>query len=632
MKKFLFLGLAVFIAIASSAQNNQPAPLLKARAKTIMDDGISTSNSPLKLTTLPDAKGGIKRIPFGSSLNMLTLLEPYNNNCVYNADLGIMMFTHRAGGVYGGVGGDMRCHFTTYFGTNIDSVVFLQQNNNRMRYPNGVIYNPTGNTTLANAMAIISGPCTDGTNWNYNFFCTQKLDGSSLKYQFEPVYDTLKAASINLTVCDGGKVKAAGKVAQVDASLRYPYFYYKGGQVQGDSVVWDANVYPFKNTYQDRLFSNDTTYWAFSPYLAFSKDGMTGYFYVMGLDAADDAINSGPKPIVWKTIDGGTSWTKLPLLDLSTLNAKISPWIKPTRATLYDTINPVYRPGIMSGATVEESNMPGIVDMDGNLHIACNIEGMYSSNIDSLDYTYQYNLWNMFDLYTTSTGWDINLVDTIHSHVDKGATFSDENLDHSYHVARNADATKIFFMWTDTDLDTANYMPDIHAKAFDLVSGKTTASKKLTFETDYILFNASQDVVDSSGTFFMPATFAVLGGSTGTIDAEPTHCFVKGLKFTTAEFEPDFGINDLTLSSANVSVNPNPAKDFVNINFNLTKAANVKVTVYNILGTEVLSKSYGKLISGDSKLTLNTSSLNSGIYFFTIQAGNDRITKKIIVE
>jgi hypothetical protein len=632
MKKILFLGLAVFIAYATTAQNYEPAPLLKPRANAKMDNGLSTSNSPLKVTTLPDAKAGIQRIPFGSSLNMLTLLGAENNNFVYDKDLGIMMFTHRAGGAYGGLGGDIRCHYTPYFGTPIDSAVFAQQGNNRMRYPCGVIYNPTGNTNPDSAMAIITGPCTDGTNWVNNFYCTQKLDGSSIKYHLEATGDTLKPANINLTVCDGGKIRAAGKVSQVTAgSLRYPYFYYRGGQVQGDSVLWDAYVYPFKNTYQDRLFSNDTTSWAFAENMAFSKDGMTGYFYNMGLEITDDAFNSGPKPIVWKTIDGGTTWTKLPLLDLSTLNADISPWIKPTRATLYST-NPVYRPGIMAGSTVEENNFPGIVDMNGNLHIACNIEGMYSNHPDSLDYTYQYNVWNMFDLHTTSTGWAVNIVDTIHAGIDKGATFSDQNLDHSYHVARNADATKLFFMWTDTDLDTSNYMPDIHARAFDLVSGKFTASKKLTFETDYILFNATQNVVDSNGTFFMPATFAIPGGSTGTVDAEPTHYFVKGLKFLTAEFEPDFGINDITLSSDNVSVNPNPAKDFVNIKLNLTKAANVKITVYNLLGSEVLSKSYGKLISGDSKLTLNTSDLNSGIYFFTVQAGSDRITKKIIVE
>jgi hypothetical protein len=635
MKKKLFLGLVAFIAIAAYAQNYQPTPLLKARANTIMDNGLSNSISPSKLITLPDVKSGIQRIPFGSSFNMLTLLEPYNNNCDYNADLGIMMFTHRAGGAYGGTSGDIRCCFTPYFGTSLSTAVFLQQGNNRMRYPGGAIYNPSGNITLANAMAIITGPVTDGTNWVYNYFCTQKLNGTSIKYRFEPTYDTLKAANINLTVCDGGKIRVAGKVSQnVSGSLRYPYFYFRSGQVQGDSVLWNATEYKFKNYYQDRLFSNDTTSWAFSPYMAFSNDGMTGYFYVIGLDAADYAINSGPKPIVWKTIDGGTTWTKLPLLDLSTLNNKISPWIKPTRATLYGP-NYVYRPGIMSGATVEEGNFPGIVDINGNLHIACNIEGMFSSNIDSLNYTYQYNLWNIFDLHTTSTGWDVNLVDTIHAGIDKGIIFSDQYLDHNYHIAKNADGSKIFLMWTDTDLDTSNYMPDIHARAFDMVSGYSTPSKKMTAQTDYYLFNASQEVVDSSGTYFMPATFAIIGGSTGTVDDEPTHTFVKGLKFSPAEFNIAVGINQNELSETvidNVSFNPNPAIDHVSINFSIDKASNVKISIFNLLGKEVYNKYYGKIIAGESRITLNTSDLTSGIYFFTVQAGSDRITKKIVIE
>jgi len=627
MKKVLFLCLAAFIAFATSAQNYQPAPLLKARANKILDQGNPTS-SPIKVTNLTEAKTTIQRIPFGSSFNLLTLLEPYNNNVAYNGDLGIMMFTHRAGGTYGGASGDLRCNFTNYFGTNLDSLIFLQQGSNRMRYPGGVIYNPAGNTNLANAMAITSGPTTDGSNWLYNFFATQKLDGSSIKYHFEATHDTLKPASINLTVCDGGKVKACGKVGQVATSLRYPYFYFKRGQVQGDSVAWDTIPYNFKNVYQDRLFSNDTTYWAFAPYMAFSKDGMIGYFYVMGLEASDPAITSGPKPIVWKTTDGGTTWNKMPLVDLSTLGTNLTDWIRPTYHTLYST-TPVYRPGIMSGSTVEEENFPGIVDNNGNLHIATMIEGMYSNATDSLDYTYAYPGWRIFDLYTTSTGWGVNLVDTIYAGIDKNVTLTDQNLDHNFHIAKSLDATKLFFMWTDTRLDTSNYLPDIYARGFDLTTGNKTDPIDMTFQGDYYFFNASEDVVDSAGSYFLPATFAKITGT--TVDAEPTHNFIKGMKISPSQFVGIYE-NDPIAAIDNVVVNPNPAKDYININISITHPSNLKVNVYNLLGSEVINKDFGKHMAGDSKLVLSASNMKSGIYFVSVQAGNERVTKKVVVE
>jgi hypothetical protein len=629
MKKILFFCLAVIIGLSASAQTaKQLAPLHNdVRAKTVLDAGDQINGVPEKPITLTDATKVIQRIPFGSSFNMLTLLQSYNNNCVYSPALDYMMFTHRAGGAYGGASGDIRCHFTPYATTAIDSVVFLQQGNNRMRYPGGAIYNPSGNTNPDNAMAIITGPTTDGTNWKYNFFCTQKLDGSSMKFHFEETFDTLKPASINLTVCDGGKIKTCGKVGQVATSLRYPYYYYKGGQVQGDSVEWDANVYTFKNDYQDRLFSNDTTSWAFSPYMAFSQDGMIGYFYVIGWDAADNGINSGPSPIVWKTINGGTTWNKLPLLDLSTLSANMADYIKPTALTFFDP-NPVYRPGIFSGSTVEETNFPGIVDMDGNLHIAVNIEGCASKDPDSLEYRYTTNPWNIFDLHTTSTGWDVNIVDTIHSGIDESIILTDDNMDHNYHVAKNSTGSKIFFMWTDTDLDVMNIMPDIYAKGFDLSSGNITATKRMTYETDYYLFNAAQQVVETSGSFFLPATFATITGT--TIDAEPTHTFIKGLEFIASEFVGISENENASISSLNVY--PNPTSDFANIDLNLTKTSNVTVKVINLVGQSVITKNFGQMGNGNHTLSVAVNQLTSGIYFFTVEAGSQRITKKIIVD
>ncbi|HOY33010.1 MAG TPA: T9SS type A sorting domain-containing protein [Bacteroidales bacterium] len=623
MKKVLFLILAVTIAFAANAQKHQPSPLLKERAKTILDIGVSSNHGPLKPATLTDSKA-IDRIPFGSSLNMLTLTATEANTCVYNKDLDYLMFTHRAGGAYGGSSGDIRCHFTPYVGaTAIDSVEFIHQGTNLMRYPGGVIYNPAGNTDPANAYAIITGPCTNGSGWVNNYFCSQKLDGSSIKFHFEALNDTFRPPYVNLTACDGGKIKAAGLNATVGG-----LFYFKNGQIQGDSVAWSTD-YMFINSYQTRHFSNDTTPWAFSPYMAFSKDGMTGYFYVMALEATDDMLANGPRPVVWKTIDGGLTWNKMAIPNLSTMSAKMKSVLKPIRSTLeLDSSLFVYRPGIMSGATVEETNFPGVVDMNGNLHIAVNVEGMYSNHPDSLFYTYAYNMWNMFDLHTTSTGWDIELVDTIHAGIDKGVVLSDQYLDHSFHVARNEAADKIFFMWTDTDLDTANYMPDIHARMFDVTAGTFHASNKLTSQSDYYLFNAAHDVVDNNnGTYYLPATFAVINGS--DTDAEPTHHFIKGMIYP---IPTGINENENAVTINNVSVNPNPAIDYVNVDFKIDRPANVKVSVYNLLGKEVLSKNYGKQAAGASRVKLNTSDFSSGIYFFTVQAGNERITKKVVIE
>jgi hypothetical protein len=504
-----------------------------------------------------------------------------------------------------------------------------------MRYPCGVIYNPTGNTNPDNAYAVITGPVTDGSGWLRNFYCSQKLDGSNVKFRLEPTLDTFAPPYNNLTVCDGGVFWVGGKLTSLvstEATIQTGDRYIRKGVFNTDSVDWTGYRHNFYNNYKSRQFSNDTTPWAFNDGMAWSKDGMTGYFYVIGWEDADDALLSGPKPIVWKTIDGGTTWNRMPKVELSDMNAKFGDYIKPTRVTLeLDTSLWIYRPGIMCGSTVEENHSPGIVDMNGNLHIACMVEGMYSSDPDSLEYTYAANPWNIFDIHTTSTGWDATIIDTIHAGIDEQIVLSDEYRDHDFHVAKTDDESVIFFIWTDTRTEDMNISPEIYVKAFDLTAAVNTPTIQMTNEFDYYYVNAAQQAIDSNGYYFVPCTFAVINGS--TTDAEPTHNFIKGIKITPNMFDPDYSVEENTvINSTDVVISPNPAQDFVNVRFNLTVASKIKVSAYNLVGSEVITKDMGTYNAGSNLVKLNINDLPSGIYFVTLQAGNSRVTKKVIVE
>ncbi len=85
-------------------------------------------------------------------------------------------------------------------------------------------------------------------------------------------------------------------------------------------------------------------------------------------------------------------------------------------------------------------------------------------------------------------------------------------------------------------------------------------------------------------------------------------------------------------NALSMNIYPNPSKDFTYLDLNIAKASNVTVTVTNLVGQQVIQKNFGQLSSGNRNLAIAVSQLNSGIYFFTVQAGNERITKKIIVE
>lgn len=91
------------------------------------------------------------------------------------------------------------------------------------------------------------------------------------------------------------------------------------------------------------------------------------------------------------------------------------------------------------------------------------------------------------------------------------------------------------------------------------------------------------------------------------------------------------GVNE-NEASANMNIYPNPTSEYSYINLNLEKASKVNVSITNLVGQEVFNKEFGQLSAGNHMLTVNVNNLNSGIYFFTVQSGNERITKKVIIK
>jgi hypothetical protein len=108
-----------------------------------------------------------------------------------------------------------------------------------------------------------------------------------------------------------------------------------------------------------------------------------------------------------------------------------------------------------------------------------------------------------------------------------------------------------------------------------------------------------------------------------------------------------FLVDDLDLSGTATSVKdpniipakfsleqnyPNPFNPSTKIKFNLPEKSFVTLKVYNTIGAEVASLVNGVLSEGVHETTFDASKLNSGIYFYTLKAGNNFIqTKKMIL-
>ncbi|MBU1115203.1 MAG: T9SS type A sorting domain-containing protein, partial [Bacteroidetes bacterium] len=76
---------------------------------------------------------------------------------------------------------------------------------------------------------------------------------------------------------------------------------------------------------------------------------------------------------------------------------------------------------------------------------------------------------------------------------------------------------------------------------------------------------------------------------------------------------------------------PNPFNPSTTIEFALPKTSDVKITVYNILGSEVGQLVSGVHNAGYYKVSFDASNLASGIYFYSIKAGDFASVKKLVL-
>lgn len=83
---------------------------------------------------------------------------------------------------------------------------------------------------------------------------------------------------------------------------------------------------------------------------------------------------------------------------------------------------------------------------------------------------------------------------------------------------------------------------------------------------------------------------------------------------------------------SNVVLFPNPTNNLLNVQFLQEYSGDVNFVVRDIYGKEVYSRTYPTVAAGGYKFSIATDQFEAGLYFLTMENGNEEVTQKFVVK
>lgn len=560
--KYPILFSTLMISLAASAQVNPSARSLKSTSQPVSatESDLPAAPDPKEAPIQEDLIRGsraVSFIPIGTAYNIFTILTEGQNQVSWSEELESVIFIHRHNnGTVGGSGGlafdrstDGGESWTT--NTSLSPVYNTGSISTNLgnRYPSAVLYNPTGNTDEDAAFVAAAGPALDAASadasWGLVFRNSARADGAltSETYTKEPgdseyfPYGLTETPDGSIWYISG--VRNGTGLASADSLNGAKFKIWKGTYNAGTNAfdwVKVATLRPAYYTYTDGGFLN--RYNTFTYNLAFSPDGNTGYAVIIG--GPEQTVThpiSSPRPLIFKSTDGGNSWNPLPDFDFTSLPA-MGDFLLGSRQG-DGPIVPYF------------TSLDAVVDETNTLHLVSEVNSRFtdSSDPDSLYFIYLANVQPVSCIYHLSTSngsdWTAAVLDTVRM-VDgtlpnPGST--DISVGPGAQISRSADGSKVFFTWSasDPNLIESNDLPDLFGRGYDVASGEYTFTSNFTKLTSFdgtAFFPTLAPVIIETGTeadYQLPVVFAVPGTDAASA---PQFVYVHGIGFN----DEDFGL------------------------------------------------------------------------------------------
>jgi hypothetical protein len=492
------------------------------------------------------------------------------------------------------------------------------------------------------AYTTVSGPITGGSGWEGNYFASRQFDGTNNDQEVK--LNSTSGVVFQHMARVGSSSHSNGKFY----SLGTDYDYNATGSIPLNGAI--VNIGTFNSTTEGFDYTTVKVYQPFAldqngdqelyalPNMGWSKDGMTGYVVFLGKDSANN--HGFSQPLMWKSTDAGATWTKMPVYDFSTLAALTD--------SLINIDGTGYGAGLAPVIPVFSANEGWdiVVDGNNNPHIVTVVYASTNTTADSI-----YAEKRMFDVFIDQTGfWNAYNYGIIEADAVADANSAwTAGWDARIQASTNDAGNIMFYSWMDTDPlnATDNSFPNLWAASLDLSgffaggSAMATMPTNFTAGTSYDGSNfwmyTAQRVIEGTGTFTIPTTTSY-DWDQANVGAGPlAHYYTDGITFN---YPGDYVITPAPLSNKGVAATaltvsqnyPNPFNGTTVVDVNLPTASDLTFVVRNVVGQTVMTKSTTNAVAGTHRIAFDASNLEAGVYFYTVTAGAEKVTKKMIVE
>ena len=610
-------------------------------------------------------------------------VDTYKQNCLtYNADLNTVLWTQRASPYWNFAGytsGSIQSTWLNVATNTWDSMIIYTDvaNTKGARYPGGTIFNPAGNTNIANALMVGSGPANNGVNWVGTWYSNRQPTGA---------YHTVSSTQDDNSFCVSGAAPFGSTSGNPNYSgdpnadmQQVGNTVLVAGNIFDENFINQTNIIPFKGAVIGKgVYAGGNLTWSAdsiipnfrlgslgylnsgSSRIAFSPDGQIGYLVFIGRLATNFGNNADStlSPIVYKTTNGGASWSATPLLPGFDWSVGHPEMLKNV-ANLYPNTRTgnQFMPYIPHGIDLT-------VDSTGVLHLVSVVTTPLpnvASSLDSIaDYSLSYH-WNytthhpiIWDMMTDGTTWNTLMVDSIKTGLsdvnaaDSSTSYSLWSLGYGarIQVSRSTTGGKIFYSWADSDSSLThtlyNTNPDIYMKSYDITHQLVTPTSNETPSNGQCYFHYLSDVsyYDSNvGGWVCPLVYTTDIHttppflSTDTVNYHYLNCatFYVYQYNTAASVYRTQGAAGITSYTNNdlIKVYPNPSNGNVYVEFLNQNETIVNLQITDVVGKEIRQEN---LSASQGKINIDMSNLNSGVYFITAKTASGISTQKIILQ